>query len=478
MNALLGDTGFAFDSDIEQESMIELRVLYGAQTGSCLTLGPGEYLLGSGDDCTVMLVGQNMAERHATLRFDGMTALIAPYDGIVRNAHGDEIEAEQELVSGLPVELGGVVITVDHADAPWPEPESVMPAGREQRAMKEGSGEDEQTSEGLQDPEAVHADAEGNKETTVTEFSTPRPRQFTKWVIVAMLIAGISSLGVVTWYSIGNRQAAKATPAVAASKEDAEQPPAAAVKVLADFAGSALILQKLGSGWQVLGYVATNSEYTSLTNAMTAAAPTVEVKVTVDEDILRDVRAMLNGDELNAEGLNAYLKVDSATHGVVVLSGAASSFETAERIRTLVKDKVPGIQEVKANLLFLEQLRGKLKERMAAAGLAERLVVRREGDELRLAGKLSMDEIRRWEEVLLAFSKDYGNVLPVRATVTRFVPKPPIGVQIIVGGAMPYIVTESGEHVNQGGNVDGHTLMSIKDGEVVFEGTQRIRIAR
>ena len=58
------------------------------------------------------------------------------------------------------------------------------------------------------------------------------------------------------------------------------------------------------------------------------------------------------------------------------------------------------------------------------------------------------------------------------------VPKPPIGVQVIVGGAMPYIVTESGEHVNQGGNVDGHTLMSIKEGEVVFEGSQRIRIAR
>ena len=143
MNALLGDTGFAFDSEIEQESMIELRVLYGAQMGSCLRLGPGEYLLGSGDDCTVMLAGQNMAERHAILRFDGMTALIAPCDGVVRNGHGDEIDAEQELVLGLPVELGGVVIAVDHTDAPWPEPESVMPAGREQRMMKEEPAEQE-----------------------------------------------------------------------------------------------------------------------------------------------------------------------------------------------------------------------------------------------------------------------------------------------------------------------------------------------
>jgi type III secretion system YscD/HrpQ family protein len=478
VNALLGDTEFAFDGEIEQESMIELRVLYGAQMGSCLTLGPGEYLLGSGDDCTVMLVGQNMADRHATLRFDGMTALIAPYDGVVRNAHGDEIEAEQELVLGMPVELGGVVITVDHADAPWPEPESVTPAGRRQRAMTEGSGENEQTADGSPDPEAVHADAEVDKETTVTDSSTSRPKQSSKWLIVAMLIAGISSLGIVTWYSIETRQAVKAIPAVAVSKAEVEQPPAAAVKTLADFAGSALTLQKLGSGWQVLGYIATDAEYMSLTNAMAAAAPAVEVKATVDENILRDVRAILTGEELNAEGLSAYLKVDSATHGVVVVSGAASSVEAVERIRNRIKERVPGVQEVKANVLLPEQLRSRLKEKIAAAGLSERLVIRREGDELRLAGKLSMEEIRRWEEVLLAFSKDYGNVLPVRATVTRFVPKPPIGVQIIVGGAMPYIVTESGEHVNQGGSVDGHTLMSIKEGEVVFEGTQRIRIAR
>lgn len=473
MNALLGDTDFAFDSEVEQESIIELRVLYGAQMGSCLTLGPGEYLLGSGDDCTVMLAGQNMAERHATLRFDGSTVLIAPYDGVVRNAHGDEIDAEQELVLGLPFELGGVVITVDHADAPWPEPESVTPASRAERAASEASLEEEETPDVSADPEAAHADSAAVKEAALAHTSAHGGRQFRKWILVVLLIAGISGLGVVTWYSLGARQAVTAMPAVVESKENIEQPPTAAMKTLADFGGSALTLQKLGSGWQVLGYVATNSEYTGLTNAMAAAAPAVEVKVTVDENIVRDARAMLDGEELNA-----FLRVDSASHGVVVLSGAASSVEVVEHIRALVKERVPGVQEVKANLLLPEQLRGKLKERIAAAGLSERLAVRREGDELRLAGKLSMDEIRRWEEVILAFSKDYGNVLPVRATVTRFIPKPPIGVQIIVGGAMPFIVTENGEHVNQGGNVDGHTLMSIKEGEVVFEGTQRIRIAR
>lgn len=472
MNALLGDTGFAFESEIEQESVVELRVLHGAQTGGCLALAPGEYLLGSGDDCAVMLAGQTMAERHAILRFDGKTALIAPFDGIVLNANGDEIESEQELVLGLPVELGGVVITVDHTDAPWPEPKSTMPVGRARRTMQEGRSEQDETPDMESDPQEIHSEPEADEEKAVAEAAVPRASRFRRRLLIILLAAGISSLGAVAWYDMGKKQAVK-VPAVAERKVEVQQPPAAAVKTLADFASSALTLKKEGPGWQVLGYVATDSEYTSLTNALAAAAPAVEVKVSVDEDIVRDVKAVLDGEELNA-----YLKVDSATHGVVVLSGAAGSAEEVERIRSLVMGRVSGVQQVKANLLLPEQLRGKLKERIAAAGLSDRLVVRREGDELRLAGKLTLDEIRRWEEVLLAFSRDYGNVLPVRATVTRLIPKPPIGVQIIVGGAMPYIVTENGEHVNQGGSVDGHTLMSIKDGEVVFEGSQRVRIAR
>ncbi len=95
-----------------------------------------------------------------------------------------------------------------------------------------------------------------------------------------------------------------------------------------------------------------------------------------------------------------------------------------------------------------------------------------------LSGRLTMEEIRRWEDLLVTFSREYGNVLPIRATVTRLIPKPPVGVQAIVGGAVPYIVTQGGEHINQGGDVNGHTLVSVKDGEVVFEGRQRVRIAR
>jgi hypothetical protein len=119
-----------------------------------------------------------------------------------------------------------------------------------------------------------------------------------------------------------------------------------------------------------------------------------------------------------------------------------------------------------------------LRDRIAAASLGDRLAITKELPEMNLAGRLTMEEIRRWEDLLVAFNREYGNVLPIRATVTRLVPKPPVNVQAIVGGVVPYIVTQAGEHVNQGGDVNGHTLVSVKDGEVIFEGRQRVRIAR
>lgn len=480
MNALLEDSDRGLDEEIEQESSIELRVLHGAQSGSSLVLAPGEYVLGGGDSCAVILAGPHIADRHATLRFDGAKASIEPAEGIVRNAYGDEIDAEQELVFGLPVDLGGVIITVDQEEAPWPDPQSVMLMGQLRESANE---EDEQ--DGEQDEEAadaVGAELDAAAAMFETADKTPvavevppsgRLSRARGWLLALLLLAGLGGLGTIAWQRLVEQTAAPASSTVAEASVAIDQAPAMAVEVLANLSNPTLALKKAGAKWQVVGYVQTNGQQASLSSAMAAAAPSVEVKVLADESLLRDVR-----NSLAEETLDAYVRVDGVALGVVTLSGAASSAEEIGRIRDLVREKVPGVADIKLSLLLPDQLRGRLKERIAAAGLADRLVVRQEGKELRLAGKLSTDEIRRWEEVLVAFGKEYGNVLPISATVTRYIPKPPVGVQIIVGGAMPFIVTENGEHVNQGGNVDGHTLMSIRDGEVVFEGSQRIRIAR
>jgi hypothetical protein len=170
--------------------------------------------------------------------------------------------------------------------------------------------------------------------------------------------------------------------------------------------------------------------------------------------------------------------MDSVSAGVATLSGAVSSAERLESVRAALIAGVPGITRVESRALLPDALLKQLKERIAAAGLSSRLAVLSDAPEVKLGGRLYPDEIAKWENLFVEFSRDYGDVLPIRATVTRVVPKPPVGVQTIVGGAVPYIVTDSGQFVNQGGDVQGHTLTAIRDGEVVFEGSKRIKLAR
>ena len=106
---------------------LELRVLHGPQAGSRLTLSVGEYMLGTDDDCEVMLAGPRLMGVHAKLRIDTDAASISPIDGTVLDGHGKAISQDTPLALGMPVEIGGIWVSVDEVDAPWPSTETLIP---------------------------------------------------------------------------------------------------------------------------------------------------------------------------------------------------------------------------------------------------------------------------------------------------------------------------------------------------------------
>jgi type III secretion system YscD/HrpQ family protein len=468
VNALLSSEAEA----LEQDNPLELRILHGAQAGSRLILASGEYLIGSGDSCTLMLAGPMVADEHAILKFDGKAARIDPLDGIVRNAHGDEITEEAEMAYGLPVELGSVWISVDREDAPWPDPQSVMPIPPAQATEA-----DDEIAAGSP---SVTSSAQPNAQSAMSGASSAAPEKKRRRGTVVMLlllpaVAGLAGYAIATVLHQEKPAVAQAaSPPLKAG--DAAGPPPAAVAVLKDYPSEAgLMLQKENDGWIVTGFLPTAAQQQNLVSMLASAAPGVQVKVTLEDALLEEARNLL-ASQPRTEGRS--VKVTSAAGGVLRLTGATSSAEDVEQIKQVLLDGLAGARSVESGILLPDQLRKQLKDRIVAAGLAERMSYTAQEPEVRLTGRLTSEEIRRWEELMVRFNADYGNALPIRATVTRVVPKPPVGVQAIVGGPVPYIVTERGEHVNQGGDVNGHTLVSVRDGEVVFEGSQRIRIAR
>jgi type III secretion system YscD/HrpQ family protein len=466
VNALLGDSAYA----LAEVAPIELRILHGAQAGSRLCLAVGEYTLGCGDSCTLILEGSGVEDRHAILRFDGDAAWIDPVDGVVRNAHGDRIDDEQELTYGLPVELGNVWISVDREDAPWPDPSSVMPIDIRKNI---------ETEEGDVSPVFNDGDAVGAAHTAASVEGAPQPMPKRKRrVAYALLLALMLVAGGLGAYSL--IQADHVPPVVDAAQPATAEvvqppPPQAVIDLIKDFPRTRLTLQQEQGQerWVVSGYVTKPEQQQELSGMLASIAPTVQSRVLVEEELAQNARQVLAG-----EPGAAFVKVNDAVGGILQLAGAASSAGDVQRLEAKLLANVTGVSEVKSHILLPAQLGKVLRDRIAAASLGDRLAISSEAPEMHLSGRLTMEEIRRWEDLLVAFNREYGNVLAIRATVTRLVPKPPVGVQAIVGGAVPYIVTPAGEHINQGGDVNGHTLVSVKDGEVVFEGRQRVRIAR
>jgi type III secretion system YscD/HrpQ family protein len=164
--------------------------------------------------------------------------------------------------------------------------------------------------------------------------------------------------------------------------------------------------------------------------------------------------------------------------GVLSLQGAVASQSVREATTEMLQTSVPGLKEVTGNIVVAEELPSALIERLAENGFARKLQVVSKQPEFVLRGTLNEDEMKKWEKLMLSFTDDYGKVLPIRAVITLGQRKLAVNVQTIVGGVTPYVTTESGQRITRGGDINGHTLVSVKDNEVVFEGGERIRIGR
>jgi type III secretion system YscD/HrpQ family protein len=453
----------------EVEHRVELRVLAGPQAGARVVLAHGEYLLGSGDDCSLVLRGPGIAERHALLRFEDGEVGIEPLDGVVCNVQGDEITDAQQLVHGVPFEIGGVWIAVDSEDAPWPDTAADFRKAAQEEQGRAGTAAAEE--------EAGPATTSDALPPMLSEAGSGKPAS-NRILASAAAIAVLAFLLVAGWAWWSAREASRQPAAAAAAmvREALPQPPQDVQRILAEFGqDSQLELKRSGREWSVSGYVPSAERKNMLAEQLSSASAEVKLEVWVDAQLLEAARRVLAANAVPGE---TSLRLESVHAGAATLTGAVSSEARLNAMKSALIAGVPGIRSVESKALLPDALLKLLKERIAGAGLASRLTLLSDTPEVKLNGRLSPEEIGRWESLIVEFSREYGDVLPIRATVTRVVPKPPVGVQTIVGGAMPYIVTDSGQFVNQGGDVQGHTLTAIRDGEVVFEGSRRIKMSR
>ncbi len=446
-------------------AQVELRVLYGPQAGSRLPLGPGTYMLGTGDDCAIMLSGPRMRESHASLDFDGETPSVTPLDGSVFDAQGNEIQGTLELRLGMPIELGGIWITIDHIESEWPDPEEVAAiAGL--ASPPPSATESLDASPAVAEPAPSGASASSKLKRVWLATSAP---------IAAVALLGLLALAVSLWLWQGqSSQQGAEIASHAPSQSDATVALREAIKRVAPDQKFS-VTQSADGTLKVVGYARDPAARNRILDAIRKHGGTPAITIFVDSEMLDATRKVI---ENQANPRKMKVTATSVTNGRAELSGAVSSAALRDALAERIRSEVPGIANVSGGLLTAEDLSVLLQERIMTSGLGGKLQIIERQPEFVIRGRLNEQDVVKWENLLRDFGNEYGSLLPIHATVAVAHRKPPVDVQMVVGGTMPFIVTEDGQRIGRGGDANGHTLSTVGDQEVIFEGSERFRIAR
>lgn len=444
------------------QAQVELRVLVGPQAGSSLSLGVGDYSLGTSDECEIILMGSRLEAIHARISFDGDQITVKPIEGKVCDAQGNEIMDMFPLTLGMPVDLGGVWVSVDSVDARWPDPADVLPTPSPPSPV-------EQTV------------TEGEVQTRAADNPASRLRNRAK---ITLIISAVGlSLIVLAGFSLAAWMIERQSHPEAVITESKPVVPTVPVnqqKILQIIQNLDLVrsvemkISDKGS-ISVSGYLPDDTTKKRLIQALDNVSPSPNTELYVDSELL-DAAKKLLADKLDPA--RAKLKAESVTHGVLKVRGAVSMQTAKESAYEMVKSEVPGLRQIDGVVLQADDLPQQFQEKMISAGLAKKLQVVSQQPEFVLRGAMSEEDLRNWETVLTEFNEDYGKILPIRATIRVVQKKSPFNVQIVVGGNMPFVITESGQRVTRGGDINGHTLITIKDTEVIFDGNEKIKISR
>ena len=445
------------------QARIELRVLFGPQAGSRLQVAPGNYDLGEGDECEVILSGPKMLGRHAQLSFDGEQLTISPLDGKVCDAQGNEITESFPLGLGMPVEMGGIWISVDDVDAEWPDPTdvvSIMPPAAAAPATST-SAEDSSTEK--------------------NDSADEKPRRRAKAALItsitALTVMGIAGITLAAW--LVNHPNQPTTTLDATPKAALPDPPNLhkVRQILGTTAAGSSVEVIVTRDRRLLikGFVPDQASKTALTTVLETLTPPPQIDLQVDTD-LSAAAATLLAERIDPS--SAKLKVESVSGGVLTIEGAVLTQRARDAVMDLLQTSLPGLKRVNASIVMAEDLPQLLQDQLAASGLLKKIQIIDRQPEFLLRGALTDDDMRRWENLIVNFTDRYGKLLPVKAVFKLATRKPPVNVQAIVGGTTPFVITENGDRITRGGDVNGNTLMIVKDTEIIFEGSERFRISR
>lgn len=415
----------------ESLNNIELRVLLGAQAGAALPLTSESTVIGSDEQCDVILQSPGVALRHARLSVTADGFSLNALDGGIVASSG--APAAPPWRFGTTVYLGDVGITIDRSNAAWTAASPPQTTANTQQKINIGN---------------------------ISQWPAAALQRWKQWVLLA---------GILVTLSVGT-QLILTRHSQAAVEEKLSQSNIRSIETLIARHGgdAALKLDTTAKKPVVRGYLPTVKQVNALRRDLSGWRQTLVVDVQAEDVLLAASRHFLIRE-------HSALKV-LMVNGKAQLSGLGTRKTDVARLAQDLKKTVTGLDGVNAAFVDRDRLDGWLRawrKDVSASGRTPgpvHIETAANGD-LELRGKLAPQSIQQLRDTLTRRSLQKNMLLALHiaiATPAESSGRPP-AVRAFSAGSVPYVFLTNGRRVMIGGAVNGFHLIAINETGPVFE---------
>ena len=273
-----------------------LRFLNGAAKGRTLALDRGENIVGSGNDCGVLLAGSDSRPQHLIVQVGELAVAMQRIGDAPVRLNGDEVtQRRRSLVAGDEIQIGSFRLQLDRSYAPAPSADTGF------------------------------AESILCEDVQVLDTMRPMPRRRDGGRRAAVLVMMCSALALAGW-AAGSGAHDGATVS--------QGPDALAVqRAIAGF-DEVEVLTLPGGQFMVRGYVETRARRLSLQSAVEPFGRRVSVSVHAVDEVVEQARRYLG---------NSAIAMSYQGQGRIVMSGVSDDPALRKRIRQLGEDLQPAV---------------------------------------------------------------------------------------------------------------------------------------
>lgn len=321
-----------------------LKVVAGPHQGAEIELPTGKTLIGSDDECDVVLHDVLIAPQHLELDLGVDGIMAAPLGGRIFIGGKRVRDARQQVPSFTFLSLGGTHLVIGPAKGAWPllSAADAPELEREVEVPSTSSEEDDVDNQ---------AEVQGNEKPSESAEQAPAPvsppvAKLRPWFGIA---AGI--LLLLGWVIIYQRMQMRneGMELIASETKESDLAPSDRAQAIVDRLGLTgdIVIEDSGGRLSASGYVETDAKQRELQASFREELPGLRSKIYSREKITSSARSLIDSQRLP-------LEVACLAEGKLKVSGKLSSNEGWIPMRATLLREIPGVSEVQDEVEIVE----------------------------------------------------------------------------------------------------------------------------